>query len=143
MNDLEQLLGELHERLPAAQERFEQLNWDECQLCGAAGEDKRSLYLSMFYALEEVVPEAIDLNAVHREGSGYFLRLCKDCRARLLGHLRVWAGECREKRGAVMDTDGHLELPEDPDRNIPIRQDGALRNLTRAEWDERQKEKPS
>jgi hypothetical protein len=91
--------------------RFKELDGDLCQLCNAYGADKRSLILACFYDVTEVVPEAIDLTDVAGalKGRGYYLRLCKSCRGRLLGMLKGWRNECIALRGLPKDHDGGIE----------------------------------
>lgn len=116
--------------------RFEALDPDECQLCGAHGPDKRSLFIDCGYALYEAVDEVIDIRDLELErGRGYYLLLCKSCRGRLLAALERWAEECRLLRGLPKDSDGGLD-EIDPDRNIPVRVHGAIQMMTRDEYDE-------
>ena len=142
MKDLHQIIEETKERRRIDAERFKQLDRDSCQLCHAHGEDKRSLFISCLYAVHEVLPEAIDLFDVPMEGvsegqhRGYYLNICKSCRAGLLSHLKAWRNECVAKRDEPMDHDGNIQ-PTDPDRNIPVRINGAIQMLTREEWDRR------
>ena len=142
-------------------ERFKALDGDECQICLAHGQDKRSLTIDCLYAIHEAVPEAIDLALVPEKKPqanaqadslddndswgdgkrrGYYLRICKSCRSRLLEHLKQWADEGRTNRGKPMDHDGCIEsdFPDDEgEANIPIREFGAVRMITKAEWDKR------
>ena len=105
--------------------RHENLDRDECMLCDAYGADKRSLSINCFYAVNEVVPEAIDLAAVKDKPGvhqGFYLLICKSCRAQLLAHLGEWRQECVALRGRKKNHDGYLEDEESEwGCDIPIR----------------------
>jgi hypothetical protein len=89
---------------------FHEANEDICMMCGAQGADKRNLRISMFYAVHEVVPEMLNLSKVEGERPGtYYMRICKKCRADLLGHLQAWRNERIAHRGTRMDHDGNPE----------------------------------
>lgn len=122
-------------------ERYAALDEDECQLCGAHGEDKRSFIASCFYDMQEVVPEFISLREVEGtlQGRGFYLRLCKDCRGKMLSALKEWADKCRAKRGQPMDHDGHLEDNRE-DAIVPVRINGAIVMLTPEEFEQRRAE---
>lgn len=118
-------------------QRFAQLNPDLCQLCHAYGADKRNLVIECFYAVHEVVPEAIDLAACPAEsqrGRGYFLRICKCCRGDLLRLLGLWRNERVAHRDTPKDHDGH-EVEEDLSRCIPVRMHGAQVMMTPDEYE--------
>jgi len=105
-----------------------------CQLCYAEGPDKRNLYVECFYDLKEAVEE-FDCQA----GGIYHLRFCKQCRSELLGVLRSWAEVCRTRREVEKDSDGFID--SDPEKNIPVRIDGAITMMSQSEyktWLERQ-----
>lgn len=115
--------------------KFHALDEDACMLCDAYGADKRSLFIDCFYAVDEVVPEALNIHDVGLErGRGYYLRICKSCRARLLGKLQEWRDECVARRGLAKDHDGGDDAWDEPERNIPVRINGAVQMLTEAEW---------
>ena len=119
--------------------RYDELDTDECMLCGAYGEDKRSLVMRCFYDLTEVVPEMISLRNCSNEAiqnDGYFLRTCKVCRGALLGALREWAIECRKKHGTPMDHDGYPLVEQDNDKHIPVRIDGTIKMISDDEFEE-------
>lgn len=119
-------------------ERCQQLDGDLCQLCEAHGPDKRSLFIDCFYAFHEVVPEAIDLLLVEKQNdskhaSGYYLRICKSCRGRLLDMLRDWRDDCVSLRGVLKDHDGNIE-DEREGADIPVRINGRIVMMTLAEY---------
>ena len=136
---IKDMLKETEERRARDAERFAQLDGDECQLCGAHGDDKRSLFISCFYAVQEAVPEAIDLAAVNNlKDRGYYLRICKSCRGRLLGHLRQWRQECIALRELPKDHDGYVDddyVVRDPRADIPVRTDGVVTHMTPEQWE--------
>jgi hypothetical protein len=104
-----------------------------CALCHAAGQDKRFLMVDCFYQLTEVVPEF----QVIRNPSGrdhYGMWICKTCRGRLLEHLKVWHDECVQMRGLPKDSDG-APVDDDPQRNIPVRLNGATLMMTKEEFE--------
>ena len=114
-----------------AEKKREALDGDACMLCDAYGNDKRNWYSSCFYAIDESVPEALDLE------KGFYLRICKSCRGRYLQLLREWRDECVSLRGQPKDHDGYLETETiEPERNIPYRKNGTLVMLTEQEWNE-------
>jgi len=104
--------------------RFAALDSDLCMLCGAYGADKRSLFVECGYAVEEAVPEAIDLFAVENEAlrnRGYYLLLCKSCRGALLQHMQEWRNERVALRGAPKDHDGYDWLDdEEIESMVPV-----------------------
>lgn len=133
MRSLSQIIADANARRAADAERHASLNEDECMLCGARGPDKRTLKLRYGYAIEEVVPEAIDMRAV--DGSDfYMLRTCKACRGSFLGKLEEWRDERLARRGMPMDSDGGDVWDNESDRNIPVRINGAIQMLTADEW---------
>lgn len=136
MSGIDDLLADARRRRAEGAERFRESDGDLCMLCDAYGADKRSLFIDCFYAVDEAVPEALDIAEADIDGHkhGYYLRICKSCRGRLLGALRVWADECRSYRGLPKDHDGDFEI-QDPDAVIPVRIDGTTRMLTREEYD--------
>lgn len=118
--------------------RFHNLDWDLCQLCGAYGDDKRSLKIECFYDVSEVIPEAIDCRQVGGH-DGWFLRLCKSCRGDLLGLLGDWRSNRVDLRGIPKDHDGNI-YEEDESKDIPVRVNGAIKMMSLDEF-EVQKEK--
>ncbi len=97
-----------------------------CQRCGEVGEDRRTLWMACFYAMNElglpfkqvairgVVQEQTGVErleflnaevpvfsyadgAVERQNQFFTLRVCKDCRADWLHSIKAWFGNV-EKR---------------------------------------------
>lgn len=133
---ISEILEESNARRLADADRFASLDHDLCQLCHAYGADKRSLFISCFYAVHEVVPEAIDLGGVPDEATarrGYYLCICKSCRAALLSLLKMWRDERAARRGIPKDHDGADDGYE-ADRDIPVRVNGAVVMMTDAEY---------
>ena len=114
-------LDDKWERLDRDEKTYKNLDRELCMLCGASGPDKRSFRLSCLYDVKEVIPEALELRDEAR--LGFYLLLCKSCRALLLEGLQDAADQCRTNRGKPMNQDGVIEL--DPERNIPVRVHGA------------------
>ena len=117
-------------------QRIEDLDWDECQLCGAHGADKRSFIMRCFYDMSEVIDEMIDLRKCDDEvmqSDQWLLRICKKCRGELLGVLRIWAQDCRDRRGNLMDSDGVPDYGTNPNAIYPMRVDGTIKMMTEAE----------
>ena len=83
-----------------------------CMLCGARGDDKRSLLISCFYNIHEVVPEAINVQGVSELNEngfkvGYYVRICKYCRGDLLDRLKAWRKESAGREAWAKDHDGY------------------------------------
>lgn len=134
--ELQQLLSNIDAKRKADAERLETLDQNECQLCYAHGADKRSLVISCFYDVKEVLPEAIDLSDVTVETlskRGYYLRICKACRGRLLAKLEEWRNECIAFIPSPKNHDGEL-LEEEPGAYIPFRSYGRTRMVTQKEF---------
>lgn len=142
---------------------------EACQRCGSVGQDRRTLWLDCFYALEETgIPfdrevlldaDPADLEAA-REPAGvdvggkrinlragtvtckgeltprglYTLRVCKRCRGEWIAALRGWFEA--PPRGVDHDADGPRP-DEGVGSGIFVRENGALREITREEWDAR------
>ena len=138
MSSIQTILDTERQRRENDKKRWDALDDDLCMICHAYGADKRSLFVSCFYAVHEVVPEAIDLFLCDEQlkDRGYYLRICKSCRGSFLGHMEKWANERRLLRGTPLDHDGSEVY--DTDGMIPVRINGCVRFLTREEWDERQ-----
>lgn len=133
-DSIERLLFDAKRRREEGAATFAALDEDACQLCDAQGADKRSLFIDCFYAVYEVVPEAIDISDAGLErGRGYYLRICKSCRGRLLGKLQEWRNECVSRRGLPKDHDGN-DAWDEPERNIPVRVNGATQMITEHEY---------
>jgi hypothetical protein len=142
-HSLVRYLEENRQRRENDARRFRELDEETCQLCLAHGEDKRSLRIACVYAIHEVVPEAMDLGSVPEENAlrgGYFLRICKSCRGRLLAHLGQWRNECLALRDLPKDHDGNLGPPSE-DHNVPVRINGAIHYLTLEEWHARYRDR--
>ena len=97
-------------------ERWENLDWDTCQVCGSVGEDRRTLFIRCFYQLKEVSSLFIDLFHVenHKDG-GYALRICKGCRSALLSKLAEWITEGGRLKYGNLDDDGILSFDSKED----------------------------
>lgn len=135
---MQQLLDNIGAKRKADAERFKTLDEDECQLCYARGADKRSLTINCLYDIQEVLPEAIDLANVMVENlakCGYYLRICKACRGRLLAKLEEWREECITFIPQPKNHDGEL-LEEKPGAYIPLRVHGRTRMVTKEEFHE-------
>jgi hypothetical protein len=128
MKSIQQMITKSEKQRKDDAETFKGLDEDICMLCHAKGEDKRSLFINCFYDIKEVIPEALDLT------DNYFLRICKSCRGELLGKLKEWRNEMIYRRELPKDSDGNPE-ETDPEKNIPIRINGAIRLITREEFD--------
>lgn len=134
---LEEHIKKTRERQLADKVRFETLDTNLCQLCHAFGEDKRSLFISCFYAVHEVLPEAIDLRETSRKENGYMLRICKACRGSFLDMLGKWREKQIYLRSMPKDHDGNIE--EGPLQDIPVRVQGAIVMMSLEEFEEYKK----
>jgi len=116
--------------------RLGALDPDQCMACHAHGADKRSLTISCGYDISEVIPEAISLRLVEGlERRGWYLLICKSCRAALLGFLDAWWAARVATRSVPKDHDGGW-LEEREGAYIPVRQHGAVTMMTEGEWNE-------
>ena len=111
---------------------------DLCMLCGARGPDKRGLFIDCLYDLTEAIPEVLDLSDV-KEVDGFYLRICKGCRADLIGTLSEWRRRRVARREVMKNHDGN-DLPTE-ERDIPMRMDGTTKWMTREEF-EAERRKP-
>jgi hypothetical protein len=118
-------------------QRWAELDQDRCQCCWAQGPDMRSLLIECGYEISEVVPEFISLAKIENApvNRGYYMRICKTCRARLLGILNHWFASGEALRDVPKDSDGVPENP-DPNANIPVRINGAVVMLNAEEYAE-------
>jgi len=107
-----QLLEESERSRQADAETYASLDQEICQICGAYGEDKRSLYMGCFYALKEIAPEFLSLWHVGTSEDMkrlFYLRICKSCRAEILGAVKKALNTRRALRSRKLDHDGYLE----------------------------------
>ena len=88
-----------------------------CQVCGQAGEDRRTLHVACLYELREVSDKFTAPTKKDYPGL-YTLRMCKDCRGDLLNLLRQWARGDRIQEEAT----------------IPVRLDGRNVMITDEEY---------
>lgn len=139
--DIQKMLDRVEQQRQHDKQRFEESDDDLCMLCHAYGADKRNLLISCFYDVSEVVPEAISLHYVeayaHTKG-GWYLRICKSCRARLLGMLAEWRAACIDMRDVPKDSDGD---PMDAMGTIPVRINGAVVMMSDEQYEEYQQRK--
>lgn len=136
------LIDRVTKRREADKQRFDEIDGDHCMLCGAYGADKRNLRIDCLYDVSEVIPEAIDMFLVDK--SGWYLRICKTCRGKLLGHLREWRDERVALRETPKDHDGY-PLDDDESANIPVRVNGMIVMMTDeqyAEYRQRHESRP-
>lgn len=132
---LERILQASVERRAAGAAAFAARDQDLCMLCGAHGPDKRSLFIDCGYAVYEVVPEVLDVQDLElKRGRGYYLLICKSCRASLLTKMQEWRDERVSLRDLPKDHDGELLELGDAERNIPVRVHGAIQMMTHDEW---------
>jgi hypothetical protein len=140
MGFFDSILIPLQERRQADAARWAEMDSALCMLCHAHGADKRTLFLSCFYQLPEVIPEIIDLFDLGEplKDKGYALRICKSCRGDFLGMLKEWRDRRLARRPLPKDHDGEeVYAVEDADRNIPYRTHGRTEMMTRSEYDQR------
>jgi hypothetical protein len=118
--------------------RYAELDEDTCMLCNAQGPDMRSLFVSCFYSIEEVLPEAISMHDVPDapDPRAYYLRICKTCRASFLSKLAEWWNERSEWRDIAKDSDGSPEICYG---TIPVRINGAIVMMSEEQYEEYQR----
>jgi len=134
MKEIHDLLEQARRRNEDDAKRFEALDGDLCMACHAYGADKRSLIISCGYDVSEVIPDAIKLHSCPEKlgKRGWYLLVCKSCRAALLGLLAEWWNERVNLREIPKDHDGYLD--SDGSACIPVRQHGAVKMMTYEEW---------
>ncbi len=135
--DLNQIIENSNKKRIEGKEKWGNMDNNLCMLCGAYGNDKRSLFIRCMYAIDEMIPEALDIDDVKGK-EGFYLLICKCCRGRLLGHLREWREECVELFDKPKDHDGYVD-EDNPEAMIPIRENGVVRMITKVEWDKTNK----
>jgi hypothetical protein len=88
---------------------------EKCQRCGEVGEDRRTLRMECFYAMEELgLPFGREDNHV------YTLRVCKDCRATWMAAISGW----------FKNPQTHQEVGS----GIFVRRNGASVEISEEEW---------
>jgi hypothetical protein len=98
----------------------------------------RSLFVSCFYSIEEVLPEAISMHDVPdaADPRAYYLRICKACRAGFLGKLVEWWDERSALRDIAKDNDGSPEIWYG---TIPVRINGTIVMMSEEQYEEYQR----
>lgn len=153
---------------------------EKCAKCRSVGEDRRTLWMACFYAMQELdVPfereilyhadlkdceisaEGLKIELPARDGlpatsltltppkfrcSGdltphvlFTLRVCKRCRGEWMGAVKNWF--CAEPEGQDRDANDEppAGTPAGCGSGIFVREHGALKEITREEWDQRQR----
>lgn len=135
--DLAKRIRESKEREAAGKQAYEESDEALCMICHAYGPDKRSLVVRCFYAIDEFVPEALDMRLVDGFKSGdYYLRLCKICRSGFLVAMEDWRNVRIALRGEPKDSDGGIGYDEYEGSMIPVRIAGATVMLTPDQYEE-------
>jgi hypothetical protein len=111
---------------------------EKCDRCKSVGEDRRTLWMACFYAMNELdIPFEEKEFANPEEGrvrKFFTLRVCKRCRGEWMGAIEAWF----EANPQGNDHDG--ETPPQPiGSGIFIREKGVTREISREEWDRRAK----
>ena len=135
----------------------------KCEKCGSVGSDRRTLWMSCMYAMNELdVPfTEVSINGSLCEKVGedtiahdikipkfaepdpsqarkygfYTMKVCKRCRAEWMGAIEDWYKT--QPEGEDMDSDEPAETQADAvvaDR-IFVRDKGQTKEISRAEWD--------
>lgn len=141
MTSFNDILKESAERRERDAKRFAEMDTDLCMLCHAYGDDKRGLFIRCGYAVYEAVAEALDVTnvpAFEPIKGGYFLNICKHCRAELLIHMHTWADDMRRRRDVPKDHDGSDDSDYDA-ALIPVRMNGVTVMLTESQFEEYQR----
>jgi hypothetical protein len=103
---------------------------EKCDRCNSVGEDRRTLHMSCLYAMNELgLPFKEDTS----DGRHFFtLRVCKRCRAEWMAAIAVWF------RATPAGQDHDAETPPPSlGSGIFIRENGAVQEISREEWDRR------
>jgi len=121
---------EAQTRREIAAERFAEHNRQSCMMCGAVGEDMRTIVVSSGWEMSALVEELIDLAEVDSplQGRGYYCRVCKSCRGDYLRSMKFWAQACRRKRGKALTNDGAVisgaQVGPGTEFSVPVLQGG-------------------
>lgn len=132
---------------------------ETCDRCGSSGEDRRTLWHACFYAMGElpvpfgkvrlwtvedasVTPAANPRDGSETTGPAYprtfhTLRVCKRCRAEWMAAITGWF----KATPGGEDHDADEGPPSPVGSGIWVRDNGAIREITREEWDARVKAK--
>lgn len=135
-----------------------------CVRCQSSGEDRRTLWMACFYAMEELKMPGLEQVSIHGkfckkiEDSPspfgpipvfgppdpdsepdhhrfYTLRVCKRCRSEWLAAIKKWFNSPPQGR----DGDADVRQPSTVGTGIFIRDFGNTKEITQEEWDERQR----
>lgn len=63
---------------------------EKCVRCGDIGEDRRTLWMACFYAMEELGIPFVQVDVKEYPKSFYTLRVCKACRADWMASIGDW-----------------------------------------------------
>lgn len=135
MGAFDKIVEETKRKRAEGAQQFAEHDTDLCMICHAHGEDKRSLFISCFYNVQEVVPEALDIQDAGIENFkiGFYLRICKTCRGELLRLLGVWRANRITERGIPLDHDGG-RMDDYEGNMVPVRVNGAIIHMTEEEY---------
>lgn len=127
---------------------------EKCVRCGEIDEDRRTLWMACFYAMNELpIPfEECAVLGWHQEKTGtketfvgpvsvfnskkdgdphsykfFTLRVCKECRADWMGAIETWFVSARKK--------------ESCGSGIFVRENGAIKEISDEEWNQRNPER--
>lgn len=108
---------------------------ERCDRCNSTGQDRRTLWMACFYAMNELPVPFTGQRLGER--NFFTLRVCKRCRAEWMAAIAAWFA-------ATPDGEDH-----DADEPVPsigsgifVRDRGAVREITPEEWDRRYAERP-
>lgn len=105
---------------------------DICQRCSEIGEDRRTLWMACFYAMEELDVPFTKTTLLTGDGSTeprrqnhvfHTLRVCKDCRADWMSSIESWFKNIKKR--------------EEVGSGIFIRDNGTIKEISEKEWYER------
>ena len=129
-------------------------NGEKCDKCGEVGEDRRTLWMACFYAMDELsvpfkkaailgryceqdgekelpmlkmkVPEWGEPQGDEGHRPFFTLRVCKRCRGEWMAAINAWYKT-------------PVSVEESCGSGIFVRDRGSIREITREEWDERER----
>jgi hypothetical protein len=92
---------------------------EQCQRCKEVDYDRRSLWMSCFYEMDEL---GLPFNKIQLEDRQFYtLRVCKNCRADWLSQIKNWFNSFEPKKECGS--------------GIFVRNHGVAVEITQEEWD--------
>lgn len=104
-----------------------ELKVEECQRCKEVGEERRILWMSCCYEMDELGLPLTHIDPIRNDDVPmrfYTMRVCKTCRALWMQYIKLWFITPDNKKAAC-------------NSGIFVRELGATIEISREEWDKR------